>query len=81
MGLRLMLRPPTVISSAIIPITATNMMIGSSFINRFPGITRGTSGGDCRLTSPPGMRGGDNRMRRMKPCLVISPPVGRALTV
>ena len=63
-------RPPTVTISAIIPTTATIITNGSSFISRLPGITRGTSGGGCRLTSPPGMRGGDTRSRRTKPCVL-----------
>ncbi|BBZ67164.1 hypothetical protein MINS_25930 [Mycolicibacterium insubricum] len=59
-----MSRPPTVTISAIIPTTATIITNGISFISRLPGMTRGTSGGGWRLTSPPGMRGGEIRCRR-----------------
>ncbi|GAA4434189.1 hypothetical protein GCM10023148_40350 [Actinokineospora soli] len=38
----------------IIPMDATIMTAGSSFITMLPGITLGTSGGGSRCTSPPG---------------------------
>ena len=69
-GFLVMSRPPTVIISAIMPTTATIMTNGMSLISRLPGMFRGTSGGDCRLTSPPGMRGGATRRRRTKPCVL-----------
>jgi hypothetical protein len=73
-GLRVMSRPPTVTISAIIPITATIMTNGINFRYSLAGITRGTSGGGCRLTSPPGMRGGLTRGRRTNPWVTTVPP-------
>ncbi|SKW68606.1 Uncharacterised protein [Mycobacteroides abscessus subsp. bolletii] len=67
MGFLVISRPPTVTISAIIPTTATIITNGISFISRLPGITRGTSGGGWRFTSPPGIRGGCIRVRRTKP--------------
>lgn len=57
--------------------TATTMTTGSSFINRFPGTTRGTSGGGAIVNSPPGVRGMAIRARRTNPSVVeanSSPP-------
>ena len=75
MGFRVRSRPPTVTINAIIPTTATIMTNGISFIRSLPGMTLGTSGGGCRLTSPPGMRGGVTRSRRMNPWVATLSPV------
>ena len=69
-GLLRMLRPPVANMSASMPMTATIITTGSNFINRFPGTTRGTSGGAAMVNSPPGARGTAMRARRTNPSVV-----------
>ncbi len=72
-GLVARLRPPTVNINAIMPTTATTITSGNSFISRLPGMTRGTSGGACRSTSPPGVLGAAIRGRRTNPSVPTYP--------
>jgi type VII secretion integral membrane protein EccD len=48
---------------------------GINRMSRFAGITRGTSGGACRFTSPPGILGAATRVRRTKPCVPTGNPL------
>ena len=74
-GFLAMSRPPTVIISAIMPTTATIMTNGISFISQIArDVPRNLRWRSCRLTSPPGIRGGTTRRRRTKPCLAKPPP-------
>src|SRR5689334_21816495 len=59
--------------NAIIPTVATIMTAGSIFSTMLPGMTRGTSGGGSRWTSPPGWRGADSRGDRLN-CKVLTGP-------
>jgi len=58
---------------------ATSIISGISLVSKLPGMTRGTSGGDCSATSPPGIRGGATRRRRTNPCLAKRPPLDARL--
>src|ERR1041384_7325191 len=63
--------PPAVNIRAIMPSMATIMTTGIIFIRMLPGMTRGTSGGGSRCTSPPGGRGADRRGERLN-CSVLT---------
>jgi hypothetical protein len=57
--------PPAVNIRAIMPSIAMTITTGMSFIRMLPGMTRGTSGGGSRCTSPPGCRGAASRGERL----------------